>query len=103
MGIQFLELFRDGLYFDLARHSNRMADLLRNAIAGAGYSFLTDSPSNQLFPILPNRLIEKLQENFDFYVWSKVDDNRSSIRLVTSWATCEEAVAAFIGNMQKHR
>ena len=100
MGIQFLELFRDDLYYDLARHANRMADLLRGAIAGAGYSFLTDSPSNQLFPILPNPLIEKLQEHFDFYVWSKIDENHSSIRLVTSWATREEAVRAFIGNLQ---
>jgi Threonine aldolase len=102
MGIQFLELFRDGLYFDLASHANRMADLLREAITNAGYSFLTDSPSNQLFPILPNRLVEKLQEDFDFYVWSKIDDNHSSIRLVTSWATSEEAVAAFIGKLQQH-
>ena len=101
MGIQFLELFRDGLYFDLARHANRMADLLREAITKAGFSFLTDSPSNQLFPILPNRLIEKLQEDFDFYVWSKIDDNRSSIRLVTSWATGEKAVTAFIGKLHQ--
>jgi len=100
LGIQFLELFRDGLYFDLARHANRMADLLRSALTEAGYGFLTDSPSNQIFPILPNPLIEKLQENFDFYIWSKVDANHSSIRLVTSWATREEAVRAFIGNLQ---
>jgi threonine aldolase len=100
MGIQFLELFRDDLYFDLARHANRMADLLRNAIADAGYSFLTESPSNQIFPILPNPVIEKLREQFDFYVWSKADENHSSIRLVTSWATREEAVRAFIGNLK---
>ena len=100
MGIQFLELFRDGLYFELARHANRMADLLRSALTEAGYGFLTDSPSNQIFPILPNPLIEKLQKNFDFYIWSKIDANHSSIRLVTSWATREEAVRAFIGNLQ---
>lgn len=96
LGIQFLELFRDDLYFELARHSNRMADMLREAIAERGHAFLTDSPSNQVFPILPNKLIEKLQETFDFYIWSKVDEERSSVRLVTSWATRQESIKDFI-------
>lgn len=96
LGIQFLELFRDDLYFTLARHANAMASLLRNAISQAGFSFLTHAPANQIFPILPNELIAKLQENYSFYVWEKIDEQHSAIRLVTSWATREEAVRAFI-------
>ncbi len=103
LGIQFLELFRDNLYFDLARHSNRMADLLREAIGKSGYGFLTPSPSNQVFPILPDTLIAKLQENFDFYVWSRIDENHSSVRLVTSWATKEENVRSFIDKMERSK
>ena len=102
LGIQFAELFRDGLYFDLAMHANRMADRLREAIVETGHQFLVDSPSNQIFPIFPDRLIGDLQEDFDFHVWSKVDEGRSSIRLVTSWATREESVEAFIGKLKKH-
>ena len=102
LGIQFAELFRDGLYFDLAMHANRMADRLREAIVETGHPFLVDSPSNQIFPIFPDRLIGDLQEDFDFHVWSKVDEGRSSIRLVTSWATREESVEAFIGKLKKH-
>lgn len=101
LGIQFLELFRDELYFDLARHANRMADLLRRNIGSMGYKFLTDSPSNQIFPILPNRIIRELEKKYSFYVWSKVDEDSSSIRLVTSWATKEDAVLAFIGDLKK--
>ncbi|MDR7866936.1 MAG: aminotransferase class I/II-fold pyridoxal phosphate-dependent enzyme [Sporomusaceae bacterium] len=100
LGIQFLELFRDGLYFDLARHANKMAGLLKNAISGAGYRFLTHSPSNQIFPVLPNRLIEKLQEKYSFYIWEKVDADNSAIRLVTSWATEEAAVSEFIADLR---
>ena len=96
LGIQFLELFRDDLYFTLARHANAMASLLRNAISQAGFSFLTHAPANQIFPILPNELITKLQENYSFYVWEKIDERHSAIRLVTSWATREDAVRAFI-------
>jgi len=101
LGIQFAELFRDGLYFELAMHANRMADRLREAIGEAGFPFLVDSPSNQVFPIFPNRLIGKLQEDFDFHVWSKLDEGHSSIRLVTSWATREESVEAFIGKLEQ--
>ena len=32
LGIQFLELFRDNLFFELATHANQMADLLRDEI-----------------------------------------------------------------------
>ena len=101
LGIQFLELFKDDLYFDLARHANRMASLLSKSIASMGYKFLTDSPSNQIFPILPNRVIRELEEKYSFYVWSKVDDYSSSIRLVTSWATIEGAVSAFIVDLKE--
>lgn len=101
LGIQFLELFRDDLYFDLARHANKMADLLKNEISRAGYKFLINSPSNQIFPILPDKLIAKLQENYSFFIWEKVDQDNSAIRLVTSWATEEGKVLAFIEDLKK--
>lgn len=101
LGIQFLELFRDNLYFELAEHSNKLAGLLRAEIGKAGCCFLTPSPSNQLFPILPNQVIFELQKNYSFYVWAKVDKDNSAIRLVTSWATPEDAVTAFIEDLKK--
>lgn len=100
LGIQFLELFKDDLYFDLARHANKMADLLKNEISRVGYKFLINSPSNQIFPILPNRLIEKLQEKYSFFIWEKVNQDNSAIRLVTSWATKEESVLAFVEDLK---
>jgi threonine aldolase len=96
LGVQFYELFKDNLFFDLAKHANNMAGILRDEIGKAGFTFLTDSPSNQIFPILPNALIAELQKEYSFYIWEKVNANSSAIRLVTSWATKEEAVQAFI-------
>ncbi|MCH5138298.1 low specificity L-threonine aldolase [Clostridiaceae bacterium UIB06] len=101
LGIQFLELFKDDLYFDLARNANKMADILKKGISEAGYSFLTHSPSNQIFPVLPNWLINKLQEKYSFLLWEKVDENNSAIRLVTSWATKEDKVNSFVEDMKK--
>ncbi len=100
LGVQFLELFKNSLYYDLAKHSNCMATLLKNGINANGYTFLTNSPSNQIFPILPNVLIEKLQKKYSFYIWKKIDENNSAIRLVTSWATKEEYVKAFIEDLK---
>jgi threonine aldolase len=96
LGVQFEELFRDDLFFDLARHANARAQTIVAALKKAGVKFLTDSPSNQIFPILPNALIAKLQKDWDFHVWGKIDAEHSSIRIVTSWATTEEAVTDFI-------
>ena len=99
IGIQFLELFKEDSYFALATHANHMAGLLKIGISSFGYKFLTDSPSNQIFPIFPIDVIEKLQEKYSFYVWQKIDKDNSAIRLVTSWATREDAVKAFIDDL----
>jgi threonine aldolase len=99
LGIQFEELFTDNLFFELANHANEMADILREGLKKANCKFLVDSPTNQIFPILENKQIEKLQEKFKFYFWEKVDDNHSAVRLVTSWATKKEAVLEFISEL----
>ncbi|MDD2498119.1 MAG: threonine aldolase, partial [Desulfitobacteriaceae bacterium] len=100
LGIQFLELFKDGLYFDLAKHANQMSALISEEVSKLGFKFLVHSTSNQIFPILPNQLIAELQKNYGFYVWQKVDEDYSAVRLVTSWATKEEAVKVFIKDIK---
>ncbi len=102
LGIQFHELFLDDLFFELAQHANDMATLLREGCSNAHLSFLTHSPSNQIFPILPNELIKELEKNYSFYVWEEIDSNHSAIRLVTSWATKEEEVRGFVEDMKKY-
>lgn len=96
LGIQFCELFKDGLYFDLARHANEMAKILKNGIIGGGYEFLVDSPTNQLFPIIPNMLADHLRHHVSFEDWAPASDRAVVIRLVTSWGTTEEEVMAFL-------
>ncbi len=96
LGLQYIELFRDGLYFELAAHANRMADRLRAGIRQAGYPFWSDSPSSQLFPIFPDALVSRLSESFLFETWLRPDHTHTCVRLVTSWATSRPAVDAFI-------
>ena len=96
LGLQFVELFRDGLYFEIAAHANLMADKLREGIRRTGHTFLSDSPSNQVFPIFPNEIVQRLSEQFCFEIWSKPDETHTCIRLVTSWATQPAAADAFL-------
>lgn len=96
LSIQFLELFRENLYFDLAKHANQMAMRIAEAMLAEGYTFLTPPVSNQLFPILPKKHIAQLLEKFAFYEWKAIDEQHSAIRLITSWATQESLVDTFI-------
>lgn len=101
LGVQFEELFQNNLYFELAAHANRLAEKLRTAIQQSGCSFLAQSPTNQIFPVLSDLLVEKLKEKYDFEIWGRVSPSQTAIRLVTSWATPESAVDEFIGEFQK--
>jgi len=101
LGVQFLELFKDNLYFQLAEHANKMADNLTRGIKGMGYKFLTESSTNQIFPILPNLIIKKMEKKYGFYVWTKVDGKNSAIRLVASWATDPGAIDEFLSDLKR--
>lgn len=100
LGIQFKELLRDDLYFDLARHANTLAARLRQGLLDRGYFFPVDSPSNQQFPVLPNAAIRRLQaDGFAFELDHAVDETHTCIRLVTSWATPDRAVEEFLNDL----
>ncbi len=87
LGAQFLALFSDNLYYQLAEHANTQAMRLAKAFEAKGYAFASQPESNQLFPILPVQLIERLQQDFEFYIWEKRSPEEAVVRLVTSWAT----------------
>lgn len=99
LGIQFLELFKDDLYFKLGQHANKMAMKISVALRKKGYPFLTESATNQIFPILPKPLIDSLSQKYLFYEWVTIDEQHSAVRLITSWATKEKAVDAFIDDL----
>lgn len=103
IGIQFFVLFESNLYFKLAKHANLMSGKIAKAISSCAFSFFTPPVSNQIFPILPNALIEILMLKYDFYVWQKIDDNNSAVRLITSWATKEDIVDEFICEIKKYK
>ena len=99
IGVQFETLLKggeNGLFFKAAAHANAMADKLRRGLAEMGVEFFGTSPTNQIFPVLPVRVVKKLQENFFFYEWAAEKDGVMPIRLVTGWGTKTSEVEAFL-------
>ncbi len=94
LGVQFEALLEDDLYFTVAAHANRLADKIRDCLGELNYPLLVPGVTNQIFPILPDALLEKLSRDFVFCEQERVDETHRAVRFCTSWATREEAVDA---------
>lgn len=99
LGVQFLELFKDGLYFEIAKHAIDMAMLLKNELTKKGYHFYMDSVTNQQFIIIDDKKLEEIRKKYGVTYQMRCDDTHSVIRLCTSWATREEDVKALLEDM----
>ncbi len=100
LGVQFEALLQDDLYWENARWANAMAAKLKNGLQEMGFEFFIDSPTNQIFPIIPNRLMPAIENLCKHEVWCKGDNNCTVIRLVTSFATKEQDVDDFLAHLR---
>lgn len=101
LGIQFKELFTDNLYFEIAKNADIQAMKIKKALVQKGYDFLSDSPTNQLFPILPNEVLTDLSKDFVFEIQGTADENHTAVRICTSWATTDEQTEKLINAIVK--
>jgi threonine aldolase len=101
LGIQFATLFTDNLYMNIARHAIDEAMRIKEALHEEGIKFLIDSPTNQQFPIFTNAQLEMLGKKYRFSIWKQMDDNRTAVRICTSWATKSENVDLLIEDIKK--
>lgn len=93
LGVQFDALFTDDLYFTIAAHADQMADRIRQTLDDLGWTYLVPGVTNQIFPILPDKLLDGLAKDFTFSEQERVDESHRAVRLCTSWATKEENVS----------
>ena len=101
LGVQFDALMEDDLYFKIAAHADRLADKLREKMKSLGIPFLVESTTNQLFPILPDEILAKLDEKYVYCEQERVDATHRAVRFCTSWATKEENVDALCEDLDK--
>lgn len=102
---QFDAYLEGDLWLDLARHSNAMADRLREGIRASNRTRLGwATESNELFPIMPNGDLKKVREKGAIVMdWNPpraaramVGADETMVRMVTSFATSEDDVDRFI-------
>lgn len=101
LGIQFEVLFEDNLYFELSEHAVRLAMKLKDTFETLGIPLKYEAYTNQLFPILPNRVLEGLQKKYIFLEMGPEDEEHTLIRICMTWATKEENVDALINDLHK--
>lgn len=99
LGVQFLELFKDGLYFEISKHAIDMAMLLKDELVKKGYRFYMNSVTNQQFIIIEDKKLEEIRKKYGVTYQERFDETHSVIRLCTSWATREEDVRALLEDM----
>lgn len=94
---QFVEWLESGLWLDLARHSNEMAEYFYNNIKDLdGIEVLHSVQSNAIFAKLPEHTIAPLQAKSPFYVWQ----TPNTVRLMTSFDSTKEQVDTFVEELK---
>lgn len=104
IGVQFEALLEGGensLYLETAAHANKMAKIIREGLAVLGIEFYSDSPTNQVFPILPTAVVTELEKEFAFHVWAPEKNGMIPIRLVTAWGTEEKDVECLVNTIKR--
>ena len=96
LGVQFAAALEQDLWLDMGRHANAQAQRIAAALSNLGVPMYVPSPTNQIFPILPDAKIARLQERAAFYTNTRVDETHQAVRFVTSWATTDAQVDALL-------
>ena len=101
LGIQFDVLMNDNLYFELGVHAVKLADQIRETLDKVGASYLVPGTTNQIFPVLPDTLLDELSKKFMFTEMERVDATHRAVRFCTSWASTEENVDALCKELER--
>ena len=102
-GIQFGELFTDGLYLRIGKPAMEAAEQIKDALKKYGYQLSLDTPTNQIFCIVSNEVMKKIAQDVEFGFWEKYDETHSVIRFATSWATTMEDTQKLIQILEKNK
>lgn len=93
LSAQFSALFKNDLWLENARHSNRMAQLLKRELSKMPQvKIIYKVEANGVFCQIPRHATPKLQKRYFFYVW---DEEKSVVRWMCSWDTTEADVKQF--------
>lgn len=101
LGIQFETLLEDGLYFQIARQADVLADQIRDCLSECNVPLLVPGTTNQIFPILPDTALEEFSKTYAFSEQERIDETHRAVRFCTSWATTQENVDALCRDLKQ--
>lgn len=91
---QFNAFFTDNLWWQNASNANKMAKYLEQKVINTGKIKITQKvEANSVFAIIPKQVIDKLQQNYFFYVW---DENTNEVRWMCSYDTTTDEIDGFV-------
>lgn len=96
LGVQFAAAMAHDLWLDMGRHADAQAQRIAAALTDRNVPMYVPSPTNQIFPILSDAQIARLQEQVAFNTTARVDAAHQAVRFVTSWATTDAQVDALL-------
>ena len=99
LGVQFEALLEDGLFQEIGQKAVAQAMRLQKAFLDKGYPMLIPSNTNQQFPILPNEVLDKLNEKYSNCLQCKIDADHTCVRFCTGWSTKDEDLDALIADI----
>lgn len=93
IGAQFEAYLNSGIWMANANHSNAMAKLLFEKVKGLkGIQITQKVEANAVFAIIPEEVIQPLQDKYFFYIW---DESRHEVRWMTSFDTTPKDIEGF--------
>ena len=96
LGVQFDELFTDGLYLKCGKNAIDCAERLKAGLIAKGYHMYLDSPTNQQFIVIETAKLAELGKQVAYGFMETYDAEHTVIRFATSWATRMEDVDKLI-------
>ena len=96
IGIQFYELFKENLYFEIGKKTVELANYTKEALIKKGVRFYIESNTNQQFIVLSKEKYEELNKKFELSYWGE-EKGEIILRFCTSWVTTKETMDQFIG------
>lgn len=91
LGVQFMELFTNNLFYNLAKHANLMAENLRKVLAKYNIGEYVKNDTNQIFIKMNINLYNKIKDKVEFEIQKQKEDY-IKLRLVTSFATTSKDI-----------
>ena len=95
LGIQFYELFKDNLYFEIGKKTVELALYAKEELKKKGVKLYIDSYTNQQFIVVSKEKYDEISKKFLLSFWGENEEGIIA-RVCTSWATTKETIDSFL-------